>query len=112
MNLERLTQGILVKIDRASMAHSIEARCPFLDVDLFEWASGLSSRSLLRMGQPKSILKDLLDDRMNSHFARRTKMGFTPPLGSWFRGEETSRWLEQRLTRKDSLVVSPDDFAG
>lgn len=106
LSLERLTQDFLVKIDRASMAHSIEARCPMLDVDLFTLVSGLSSQILLQNGETKSILKDLLDSRMGDGFARRTKKGFTPPLTEWFREEKYCRWLEKQLTGKNSFVYS------
>ena len=102
--LERLTQGFLVKIDRAAMAHSIEARCPLLDVDIFELASGLPGAVLFHKGEQKGILKELLARRMGRQFAGRTKMGFMPPLEDWFRQEETCRWLEKLLTDKASLA--------
>lgn len=104
--LECLSQGFLTKIDRASMAHSIEARCPLLDVDLFEWASGLSEAVLLPGGHPKGLLKDLLASRMGKHFVNRPKMGFTPPLRDWLRRRELSPWLEEHLTGKESFAVS------
>ena len=105
-SLERLTQLFLVKIDRASMAHSIEARCPLLDVDVFEWASGLPKDVLLRNGEPKSILKNQLSSWMGSDFTRRPKMGFTPPLSKWLREEGNVRWIEERLTNKESFAYS------
>ena len=60
LRIERLTQDFLVKIDRASMAHSIEVRCPMLDVDMFTFVSNLPYQSLLKNGETKSILKNLL----------------------------------------------------
>ncbi len=109
--LERLTQAYLVKVDRASMAHSIEARSPFLDIDLFDQVRQLPASVLLRRGEPKSLLKDLLAKKMGSTFARRTKMGFTPPLQDWFRAPESAAWLEKHLTDKESLayaLISPE----
>lgn len=106
ITLERLIQSFLVKIDRASMAHSIEARCPLLDVKLFEWARTLPKPILFKNGVPKSILKELLDIRMGTSFSKRTKMGFTPPIGEWFRRDENIHWLERRLIGKDSFVLT------
>src|SRR5574337_557397 len=88
------------------MAHSIEARCPLLDVDLFGWACRLSKAVLLRRGKPKGLLKDLLAARMGKDFANRPKMGFTPPLCDWLRRRESSPWLEEHLTGKKSFAVS------
>jgi asparagine synthase (glutamine-hydrolysing) len=102
--LERLIQDFLVKVDRASMAHSIEVRCPMLDVDIFERASGLPEAVLFHKGEQKGILKELLARRMGRQFAGRTKMGFTPPLEDWFRREETCQWLERVLTDNESLA--------
>ena len=106
MNLERLTQDFLVKIDRASMAHSVEVRCPFLDIDLFTYVSGLSYQMLLEKSEPKSVLKDALDSRMGNRFARRKKMGFTPPLAHWLREQKNLNWLESRLTNKNFFTYS------
>ncbi len=106
LRFERLSQAFLTKIDRASMAHSVEARCPLLDVDLFEWVSGLSEKVLLPRGQPKGLLKGLLASQMGRHFANRPKMGFTPPLCDWLRQRESSLWLEERLIGKQSFAVS------
>ena len=105
MTIERLTQAYLVKIDRASMASSIEARSPFLDVDLFDWTSGLDRKTLLHGRKQKSILKDLLRGHMGSEFTSRKKMGFTPPLPLWLRQENMVNWLRSSLLHKDSIVL-------
>jgi asparagine synthase (glutamine-hydrolysing) len=106
LTLERLTQSFLVKTDRASMAYSMEVRSPLLDSDLFAWSSGLARSILLKNGEPKSILKDLVDAQMGERFSRRRKMGFTPPLGTWLRHPETWQWVHERLTDKRSLAYS------
>ena len=102
--LERLTQDFLVKVDRAAMAHGVEARCPFLDIDLFDQVKGLSPHLLLKGGEPKSLAKDLLAGTMGSAFARRPKAGFTPPLDEWLRRGDTGTWLENILIHPESLV--------
>lgn len=104
--LERLTQDFLVKVDRASMAHGVEARCPFLDIDLFRLVKGLPNRLLLERGVPKSLAKDLLATKMGPAFARRPKVGFTPPLDEWLRQGDTCAWLEAELIHPESLVYS------
>lgn len=104
--LERQTQSYLVKIDRASMSHSIEARSPFLDMDLFSFVSRLPVRKLIPKGEQKGILKHLLETRMGRDFVRRPKMGFTPPLDIWLRQGETPRWIEGNLTDPESFVYS------
>lgn len=102
--LERLTQAFLVKIDRASMAHSIEARSPFLDIDLFAMLSRLAVKDLLKGGESKPLLKDLLDRRMGARYARRPKRGFTPPLIRWLRQPEAVAWVESQLTAPGAFV--------
>jgi asparagine synthase (glutamine-hydrolysing) len=105
-HLERLTQGFLVKIDRASMAHAIEARSPLLDIDLFEKVRCLPAAFLLGNGEPKGLLKEMVGRRMGQAFARRPKMGFTPPLSAWLRTDPAARWVEERLTARDSFARS------
>lgn len=83
-----LPGDLLVKTDRMTMANSLEARSPFLDRELVEYAATLPDVwKLSRRGQAKVILRqafaDLIPDRVN----RRGKMGFGVPLGRWFRGE-------------------------
>lgn len=104
--LERLSQSYLVKIDRASMAHSIEARCPLLDADLFDWASRLPSNVLLPRFRRKAILKDLLKARVPGGFADRAKMGFTAPLSDWLRMPKNQAWVLEGLTDPESLAYS------
>jgi asparagine synthase (glutamine-hydrolysing) len=81
-----LPGDILVKVDRASMAHSLEARMPFLDHSLVEWVSRLPPELKLRGGQGKHILKRSLRDRVPAEILNRAKMGFSVPLAGWLRG--------------------------
>lgn len=103
---ERLSQAYLMKVDRASMAHSIEARSPLLDLDLFHWAKGLSLDQLVNSGKSKTILKTLLDQKMGSAFSDRPKQGFTPPLVQWLAEPKNRSWIEQQLLDKQGLVYS------
>jgi len=91
-----LPSDILVKVDRASMANSLEVRAPFLDHHLVEWAATLPRRCLMRHGEGKSILKRAVSDLVNEDIIKRAKQGFSKPLARQFRGSGAER-LRQRL---------------
>ena len=81
-----LPGDILTKVDRASMAHSLEVRTPFLDYEFVEWAARLPSGSKLRGGEGKHVLKEALRPLLPEEVLFRSKMGFAIPLDQWFRG--------------------------
>ncbi|MEX1994490.1 MAG: XrtA/PEP-CTERM system amidotransferase [Steroidobacteraceae bacterium] len=81
-----LPGDILTKVDRASMAHSLEVRTPFLDYEFVEWVSSLPTSVKLRGGEGKYILKDSLRPLLPEQILFRSKMGFAVPLDVWFRG--------------------------
>jgi asparagine synthase (glutamine-hydrolysing) len=81
-----LPGDILTKVDRASMAHSLEVRTPFLDYELVEWVASLPSAVKLKGSEGKHILKKSLEPLLPREVLYRTKMGFAVPLDSWFRG--------------------------
>ena len=87
-----LPGDILTKVDRASMAASLEVRVPLLDHTLVEWAARLPSRLKLRGGQGKQIFKSALEPYLPEEILYRPKQGFVVPLAAWFRGP-----LRQRL---------------
>jgi len=80
-----LPERMLVKVDRASMAHSLEVRNPFLDHCLVEFLATLPSRWKLRNGQGKYILKKLMEKRLPAEILYRRKQGFDVPVDRWFR---------------------------
>ena len=82
-----LTGDMLVKVDRMSMANSLEVRCPLLDHELAELAAQIPHAWKLRHGRRKRILLDALGDRLPPQLLTRGKMGFGVPLADWFRGE-------------------------
>ncbi len=84
---------ILTKVDRASMAHALEVRVPFLDHKLMEWVSGLPVDFKLRGGEGKFMLKRALEPYLPHDIMYRRKMGFSIPLAEWFRGP-----LKEKLT--------------
>lgn len=81
-----LQDGILVKTDRAAMAHSLEVRAPFLDHRLVEWALARSPAQKSPRGRPKQLLKDAFADLLPPAIASRRKSGFMLPLASYLRG--------------------------
>ena len=81
-----LPGDILTKVDRASMAHSLEVRVPLLDHPLVEWVSGVHSNYKLRGGEGKYMLKKSMESHLPSDILYRRKMGFAVPLADWFRG--------------------------
>jgi asparagine synthase (glutamine-hydrolysing) len=82
-----LPDDLLVKTDRCTMANSLEARSPFLDRELVEYAAALPDNLKLRGGRTKVILREAFADLVPPAIDRRGKMGFGVPLDAWFRGE-------------------------
>jgi asparagine synthase (glutamine-hydrolysing) len=82
-----LQDDILVKVDRASMACSLEVRAPFLDVELVEFLSRVPSRLKLRRLDTKHLLKRAMGDILPPGIANRAKKGFGIPVAAWFKGE-------------------------
>jgi asparagine synthase (glutamine-hydrolysing) len=84
--LSYLPDDILVKVDRAAMGVSLETRVPFLDQDVFEFASKTPLNMKLKNGVGKSILRDLLYRYVPKDLIERPKMGFGVPVGVWLKG--------------------------
>lgn len=93
-----LQDDILVKVDRASMLHSLEVRAPFLDIDLVDFARRLPAAAKLRNGQSKWLLKQLAERLLPRDIVHRRKQGFALPVG---------RWLAEGLLGADLDVPPP-----
>mgnify|MGYP000932172786 FL=1 len=91
-----LPDDILVKVDRAAMAVSLETRVPFLDHRVYEFAWSLDEKYKLRGGDSKWILKQLLYRHVPQQMLDRPKKGFSVPMGQWLRGP-LREWGEQLL---------------
>jgi asparagine synthase (glutamine-hydrolysing) len=92
-----LPGDILTKVDRASMAHSLEVRVPLLDHRLVEWASSLPPALKLKGSTGKYIFKKALEPDLPHEVLYRTKMGFSVPLAAWLRGPLAKRAREALL---------------
>jgi asparagine synthase (glutamine-hydrolysing) len=89
-----LPGDILTKVDRASMAHSLEVRVPILDHELIEWVAGLPPEMKLRGREGKYVFKRAMEAYLPRELLYRPKMGFAVPLSSWFRGPLRTRVRE------------------
>ncbi len=92
-----LPGDILTKVDRATMHHSIEARLPFLDHRLVEFALSLPEEAKWKDGKGKHILREWLKRRLPARFIERPKRGFAVPLRDWFR-TDLANLVEDMLT--------------
>jgi asparagine synthase (glutamine-hydrolysing) len=97
-----LADDILVKVDRMSMATSLETRAPFLDGDLMELAFSMPGHLKIRHGERKWILKQAMRDLLPDSILNRRKEGFSIPMKNWLRREL------QPLMRE---LLSPDRVA-
>lgn len=108
-----LADDILVKVDRMSMATSLETRAPFLDVDVMELAFSMPGRFKIRDGERKWILKRVLEGRVPASILRRRKEGFSIPMKQWLRRELAP--LMERLLARERLerrgLFNPDSVA-
>jgi asparagine synthase (glutamine-hydrolysing) len=92
-----LPGDILTKVDRASMAHGLEVRTPFLDYELVEWIARLPASVKLRGSEGKHLLKQALKPLLPPEVLFRKKMGFGVPLSVWFRGSLREHLASQIL---------------
>jgi asparagine synthase (glutamine-hydrolysing) len=97
-----LPNDLLVKVDIASMAVSLEARSPFLDHHVIEFAGSLPENFKVRNFTTKYLLKNALREFLPKEILTRRKMGFGVPLGRWFRSE-LKEFLAETLLRERSL---------
>jgi asparagine synthase (glutamine-hydrolysing) len=94
-----LLDDLLPKMDRMTMAHGLEARSPFLDRELCEYAASLPDDYKLRGAVGKRVLKEAIRDLVPADLLTRPKHGFGIPLGEWFRGDLRTMVADTLLDR-------------
>lgn len=94
-----LTGEINTKVDRASMAFSLEARAPLIDFRIVDFARSLPTEFKFQGGNQKRILKDILFDKIPSSYFNRPKAGLTMPFRHWFR-DELKEYVLDNLTQE------------
>jgi asparagine synthase (glutamine-hydrolysing) len=102
--------GRLAKVDRMSMANSLEVRCPMLDEELAKLAARISRSWRLKNGRGKDILIRAVGHRLPQELLRQPKPGTGAPLGRWFRGS-LRNFVWDHLTSQsflDRRMVSPE----
>ncbi len=82
-----VTDNLMLKADKLSMAHSLELRVPFLDHRVVEAGLALPDREKVRGVRTKVAIRRLVERRLGAELARRPKQGFDPPIERWLRGE-------------------------
>ncbi|MBR4669253.1 MAG: asparagine synthase (glutamine-hydrolyzing) [Butyrivibrio sp.] len=93
-----LPEDILVKMDRASMKYSLEARCPIMDTDVMEYSFRIPHRFKYHKGDKKHILKDIAYDYIPKELLERPKTGFGVPMDEWLRGPLREQLLDYSST--------------
>lgn len=102
-----LSNDMLVKVDLMSMAHSLEVRPPFLDVNVVEFALSLSSEEKIKGNSKKNILKESFHQYIPSEIINRPKKGFEVPLINWYQKELKNnienKWLNNEFIKKQGI---------
>ena len=108
-----LLDDLLVKMDRMSMAHGLEARSPFLDTAVVEFGASLPDRLRMRLGKGKILLRRAMRGVLPDSILARGKRGFGAPLGAWFRSDLASFVRERLLDPASPLheYVRPEAVA-
>jgi asparagine synthase (glutamine-hydrolysing) len=105
----RLPELLLMRVDKFSMAHSLEARAPFLDHELVSYALSLPQHSKIAGGQTKKVLKQAVSGLLPPEIINRRKQGFRVPLPEWLAGP-LSGWAEDRLFSTAARELDFFDF--
>jgi asparagine synthase (glutamine-hydrolysing) len=97
-----LPEDVLTKVDRMSMAHSIESRVPLLDNEVVDFAASLPAALKIRDGRRKHILKQVAASLLPRDLLDRPKQGFGVPLATWFQGDLRDVFSDTLMSRPAS----------
>jgi asparagine synthase (glutamine-hydrolysing) len=99
-----LSDNFLVKVDRASMANSLEVRAPFLDYRFIEFSNRIPSKWKANSSTTKILMRDIIKGMVPEDIRKRGKQGFAPPIKEWITKpeymEETKRYLDELYNKK------------
>ena len=99
-SINYLPNDILFKVDRASMANSLETRAPFLDKHLYEFSLNLPIEKKISKSKGKIILRELLNKKLPNYLIDRPNAGFSIPIGDWVK-KPLLDWSENLLSKKN-----------
>ena len=97
---------LLTKVDRTSMMHSLEVRCPFLDHKLAEYVYNIPEEYKMDRASGKIILKDILSEIMPREFVYRRKQGFGAPIGTWLKQDAFRALVAATLENNNAAVYN------
>jgi asparagine synthase (glutamine-hydrolysing) len=109
---QHLPECYLEKTDRSTMRHGLEARVPFLDLDLATVALRLADRHLTRHSRTKVILREVASRHLPSDVARAPKRGLAVPLRSWMSSKANADWILESLVDGDATQLGLFDRRG
>ncbi|MBM4310590.1 MAG: asparagine synthase (glutamine-hydrolyzing) [Deltaproteobacteria bacterium] len=95
--------GLLLVDDKLSMAHSVEARVPFLDNDLVDYVCRIPADMKLQPGRSKLVLREAMRGLLPDETIDRRKQGFTPPDHTWYKQPDTLAYINEMLLGRRSL---------
>lgn len=98
-----LPDAFLVKVDRASMFHSLEVRSPFLDYRFFEYAQRIPSKWKVGLFRGKILMREIIKDCVPQEILHRGKQGFSPPINDWIVEEQYQEELKQAVADLESI---------
>ncbi|MBT4376310.1 asparagine synthase (glutamine-hydrolyzing) [archaeon] len=95
--LYTLPDNFLAKVDRASMANSLEVRCPFLDYRIIEYSMKLPTKYKVSFFKEKTFFREIISQFLPKKIINQKKKGFTPPINSWIQKEEYSKEISKAI---------------
>lgn len=94
-----LPQDILLKADKMTMANSLELRVPLLDIALFNYASHIPTKYLVKDKQTKFIFRDIANKKIPEEWSKRRKLGFPVPFAKWIREEKYYKMVKEEFNK-------------
>ena len=94
----------MVKVDRTSMANSLEVRSPFLDRSMIKDLNGIGFKRNLSIFKTKKILKEILGNHGFGNITKIRKQGFTPPLRKWMHSKEGLSAIKSHINKKNRYL--------